>query len=87
MSHKSQGGVTTGKWILHSKYKVELPSNEVKRLLGHIVTHVESGCLISSDDKAFTKTECIPSGDRNILLHVPSVFVKNNLKSGGTSVD
>ena len=49
--HKSQGGVTTGKWTLHSKFNVELPSNGVKCLLGHIVTPVESGHSISSDDK------------------------------------
>ena len=79
VSHKSQGGVTTGKWTLHSKFKVELPSNGVKRLLGHIVTPVESGRPLSSDDKAFTKTERIPSGVRNILVHVPSVFTRNNL--------
>ena len=79
--HKSQGGVSTGKWTLHSKFKVELPSNGVKRLLGHmIVTPVESGHPISSDDKAFTKRErAIPSGVHNILVHIPSVFTRNNL--------
>lgn len=80
LSHKSQGGVTTaGRWTLHSKNKLDIPSNGVKRLLGHIVTPVESGRNVSDRDKALTKLDRIPSGSPDILVHVPSVFTKGNL--------
>ena len=83
ISHKGQGGVTKGQWTLHSQHKVEVPSNGVKRLLGHITTTpVESGKpIVAAGSRALGNHDRIPVGACKIRVHVPSVYTRNELVS------
>ena len=79
--HKGQGGVTKGQWMLHSQHKVEVPSDGVKRLLGHIATPVESGQPIVAGSRALGNHDRIPIGACKICVRVPSVYTRNELVS------
>ena len=80
-SHKGQGGITKGQWTLHSQNKVEVPSNGVKCLLGHITTPIESGQPIVAGSRALGNHDRKPVGACKIRVHDPSVYTRNELVS------